>query len=444
MFYSLPLFCFLWLHCAGVSNSQILDQYKNFHLPVKPLNELGISKDLLDRRNFSQRRLPIQSVVFHITRRLSAKEYIQKSIENSFLVHLVIDKTGTIYGVNNPAIVVYKVSPKMDDSSIHLSLEGTSEEIANNPVQLKIAVQTLKTLANSFSIPLNNKDVGSKKGVFSHLQVKKKFGYFIDLEDLGLESTLELVLLNSNGTYFKEEDWEKRFEKDWIFRKEKLSKENVSKTKDQFDHGRGITEQAELKLNALEKDSKNRTPEIFRLKYKLKQKIEPSCVVLHYTAIKSFFDSQKVLEMRGLSATIMVDNDGKAYQLLDDLDHYPQAATGTNHKCIQIEIVGKNTEELMANEVQSKKVSELVSELSKKFKIPLSNFAIEELYGIYSHTQAKKKFGGSVALIGKDFDPGEPYMEKILGMLGGKYFPEERWKDRKSDDWVIHFAEFHP
>ena len=57
----------------------------------------------------------------------------------------------------------------------------------------------------------------------------------------------------------------------------------------------------------------------------------------------------------------MVDKDAKAYQLLDSLDDMAQAATGTNQNCIQIEIVGKNMDELLSNDKQTQKVSQMCS-----------------------------------------------------------------------------------
>jgi hypothetical protein len=197
-------------------------------------------------------------------------------------------------------------------------------------------------------------------------------------------------------------------------------------------------------LKELERDEQGFTPENFRLKYVFKQKINPECIVLHFTAISSFLVSQETLERRKLAASIMVDKDAKAYQLLDSLDDMAQAATGTNQNCIQIEIVGKNMDELIANERQTQKVARLVRELADKYNVPLSNHKIEDLKGIYSHTQAKKKYGGSIALYGKDFDPGEPYMKKIIESIGGVYYSEKDWFNRRSDDWIMLDAEFQP
>lgn len=86
----------------------------------------------------------------------------------------------------------------------------------------------------------------------------------------------------------------------------------------------------------------------------------------------------------------MVDNNGKAYQLVDVLEDRAAAATGTNDNCIQIEIVAKDTEELLKQPDQIQTVKELVTELTSKYKIPLSNEKVEDLVGVFSHTQAKK------------------------------------------------------
>ncbi|MCB1179871.1 MAG: N-acetylmuramoyl-L-alanine amidase, partial [Leptospiraceae bacterium] len=284
--------------------------------------------------------------------------------------------------------------------------------------------------------------IDEKQGIFTHMQAKKRYGYFSELTECGGEKLIKLILENIGGEFFSEEKWYNRFERYWIARKEKISSYKPGKKK--FDRGRGITKQKPLLLESLEKNEEGFTPEEYRLQYEFKQSIEPSCIVLHYTAIPSFKRSQEVLEMRGLSASIMVDDDGKAYQLVDTLNDMSQAASGTNDKCIQVEIVARNTDDLMKNEIQSKKVTELVKEISKKFEIEITNEKIESFNGVFSHTQAKKKFGGSSALIGKEFDPGEIYMEKIIKGAGGKFYKEENWFNRNSEDWVMIFKDFQP
>lgn len=166
--------------------------------------------------------------------------------------------------------------------------------------------------------------------------------------------------------------------------------------------------------------------------------------MLHYTAIPDYQKTLEVLEKRNLSATFLADKDGKVYQLLDSILDVAAAAAGTNSNCFQVEIVGKDTEMLLANREQTKAVVRLVKELSEKYKIPLTNERVESLRGVYSHTQAKKKWGGSIYLDGKDYDPGEPYMKEILDQVGGTFYPEENWFERRSDDWILLFTLFQP
>lgn len=397
--------------------------------------EFGLSK-----RDFFKRNSLVTSIVLHHTGERSLQEVVKLSLASKFFFQIGITKAGEIYSFQYPLVVQTRIVPELDRESVHIILEGKEEEILKNSKQFNQLKTVIQKIVSRTNIPVSNFDIESKKGIFTHTQAKKKFGHFVELTDCGGEKILEKVLRELGGKYFPEEEWKDRFSRNWVARKER----NDSKTKKPFDRGRGITPSPKIELLSLEKNLEGNAPENYRLQYTFKQKIKPSCIVLHFTAIPSFQRSQEVLEMRGLSATIMVDKDAKAYQLLDSLEDMAQAATGTNEACIQIEIVGRNTEDLLNNKEQTKKVMEIVLELSKKYNIPLNNHKIENLNGIYSHTQAKKKFGGSVALVGKDFDPGEPYMKLILESIGGKYYEEKDWFDRMSENWIMLFEEFQP
>jgi N-acetylmuramoyl-L-alanine amidase len=417
------------------SNSYQLDY------PVIPFNEFIKQEDYLKQISGRERANPISSLILHHTDNKSKEEYIKESLSSGFMVHFIVGRDAKYYGWNRNPYLALKAVPKMDDFSLHISIEGTEDSILLNKQQLAATGKLLKKISTDLDIPFSNQNINSKAGVFTHIQAKKKFGNFVDLKECGSEKILKEIFSSYGGSYFSEENWEGRFERDWILRREKKNKEIPEPD---FDRGRGITQQTKVELKELEKDEQGFTPENFRLKYVFKQKIKPECIVLHYTAIPSFAASQETLERRKLMASIMVDKDGKAYQLLDALDDMAQAATGTNQNCIQIEIVGRNMEELLANERQTQKVTRLVKELADTFNVPLNNHKIEDLKGIYSHTQAKKKYGGSIALYGKDFDPGEPYMKKIIESIGGNYFPEKDWYERKSDDWIMLEADFQP
>lgn len=430
----------LALGCSLV-DKKIYSIYSDFFLVSLDWEKLLESSKYNKKLFSSYRTQEVTAVVLHHTGTKSLKEYLIASLLSNFSIHLGIDKSGNVYGFSNPFLVVTYTVPKMDLFSIHIALEGEEEEILSNFTQLKKVAELIEKISKKASIPKTNQDIASLKGVFTHTQAKKKFGNFIDLNECGSERVLKTIFLLIGGKYFPEEDWQGRYERSWVARKEK---NNISKQKSNFDRGRGITSAPKLELESLEQTTNNVTPESFRLQYKFQKKIQPTCMVLHFTAISSFQRSLEVLEARGLSATIMVDKDGKAYQILDYLDDMAQAATGTNENCIQIEIVGKNTDELLANPIQIEKVKTLVLELSKKYDIPLTNYKIEGLRGVFSHTQAKKKFGGSVALVGKDFDPGESYMKLILESIGGKYYEEKDWFERSSSDWIILDADFQP
>jgi N-acetylmuramoyl-L-alanine amidase len=422
-------------------NLTVKQEQPNFYVHTIPFSELVNDKEFDSVIQGRPRTKKITSIILHHTNDKTKTEYLFHSLLSSFAVHFIISKEGKIFGLNQPQLTVLRATPKMDDSSIHISLEGKEDEILNNSIQMRKVKDLIKRISQVFNIQLNNKYINSQEGVFTQTQAKKKYGNFVDLSESGTEKIIKEILTTIGGYYYPEEEWYGRYEKDWVLRKEKKN----SKTNERpFDKGRGITAPTKIEFIELEKDSNEYTPEEFRLKYRFKQKINPSCIVLHYTAIPSFKTSQDVLEARGLSASIMVDKDAKAYQILDSIDDLAQAASGTNQNCIQIEIVGRNTSELLANTKQTVKVSNLVLELSKKFKIPLNNHRVEELKGIYSHTQAKKKWGGSIALEGKDFDPGEEYMKKIFLYINGQYYPEESWFDRYSNDWVMLYAKFQP
>lgn len=428
---------FIILNCFGSSISISENPIKSNNLDF--INKYGLQTNSLDKLKVKKRSKTPSAIVIHTTDDYTVKEFFENSINNRFFFHIFIDRTGILY-VENP-MNEYRLTPKMDAYSLHLVLDGKESEILANQEYLGKIKEIIKKLSDIYNIPLDNKDIASERGIFTHTQSKKKYGNFVDMRDCGGEKLLSAILSQIGGTYYPEIEWKDRFTKEWTFRKE----DNKSiKTKEEFTHGRGITENPVTILKNIEKTADEHLPEEYRVRYVFDEKINPSCVVLHFTAIPDFKSSLKVLEDRRVNATIMVDKDGKAYQLLDSIFHSPRTAGGTNGACIQIEIVGRNTEELLKNEVQTQKVVQLVLEITKLFSIPISNQKIESLSGVFSHTQAKKKFGRSVALVGKDFDPGEEYMKKVIEALGAKYYSEEEWFERKSEDWIILYGDFQP
>ncbi|EKP05564.1 N-acetylmuramoyl-L-alanine amidase [Leptospira kirschneri str. 2008720114] len=411
---------------------------------ILPFLTLGIGKDSLKSIGKKRWFFGVKSILLHHTYGLKAGEYLDKSKSSGWMVHFIVLENGSIYGVEEPSKILYKAAPGMDETTIHVSWEGNNDSILKNEVQLKSLVNLVETLSKEHSIPLNNYDITSKKGIFTHTQSKKKFGRFLDTGECGSEKVLSSVLLKLQGKFFPETEWKDRFASGWVIRKEKFTDLSGKKIVQTYNRGRGTTSAPIIELNSIEKMSDGKAPEERRLRYNHRGSISPDCIVLHFTAIPDYQKTLEVLEKRNLSATFLADQDGKVYQLLDSILDVAAAATGTNSNCFQVEIVGKDTEMLLANKEQTKAVVRLVKELSEKYKIPLNNERIESLRGVYSHTQAKKKWGGSIYLDGKDFDPGEPYMKEVLDQAGGTYYPEENWFDRQSEDWILLFTDFQP
>ncbi|EKQ83053.1 N-acetylmuramoyl-L-alanine amidase [Leptospira kirschneri str. 200803703] len=411
---------------------------------ILPFLTLGIGKDSLKSIGKKRWFFGVKSILLHHTYGLKAGEYLDKSKSSGWMVHFIVLENGSIYGVEEPSKILYKAAPGMDETTIHVSWEGNNDSILKNEVQLKSLVNLVETLSIEHSIPLNNYDITSKKGIFTHTQSKKKFGRFLDTGECGSEKVLSSVLLKLQGKFFPETEWKDRFASGWVIRKEKFTDLSGKKIVQTYNRGRGTTSAPIIELNSIEKMSDGKAPEERRLRYNHRGSISPDCIVLHFTAIPDYQKTLEVLEKRNLSATFLADQDGKVYQLLDSILDVAAAAAGTNSNCFQVEIVGKDTEMLLANKEQTKAVVRLVKELSEKYKIPLNNERIESLRGVYSHTQAKKKWGGSIYLDGKDFDPGEPYMKEVLDQAGGTYYPEENWFDRQSEDWILLFTDFQP
>ncbi|TGK29466.1 N-acetylmuramoyl-L-alanine amidase [Leptospira gomenensis] len=411
---------------------------------ILPFGALGIGADSLDSVGKRRWGFRVKSILLHHTAGLKAGEYLEKSRAAGWMVHFIVSENGVVYGVEEPSKILYKAAPGMDEHSIHIAWEGNGEAAVKNEGQLNSLADLIGNLGKEHSIPFNNYDIAGGKGIFTHTQSKKKFGRFLDTTECGGEKTLAAILEKLRGRFHPETEWKDRFHPGWVLRKEKFTDSAGKKINPVFSHGRGISPSPTIDLISVEKTSEGKAPEDRRLRYNHRGVIRPDCIVLHYTAIPDYQKTIEILEKRNLSATFLADKDGKIYQLLDSILDTAAAATGTNANCFQVEIVGKDTEMLLSNREQTEAVVRLVKELSERFKIPLNNEKVESLRGVYSHTQAKKKWGGSIHLDGKDFDPGEPYMKTVLEAVGGAYYPEESWYERLSGEWILLFTPFQP
>ncbi|TGK00279.1 N-acetylmuramoyl-L-alanine amidase [Leptospira langatensis] len=412
--------------------------------PLLPLIALLPPGKTLETLSTSRSKSKVKGILLHHTKGLSPEEYISKSANSGWLVHYLVDKKGRLYGLENAGSVLIKAAPKMDNHVLHLAWEGDKEDILKRPIQRKALVSAIQKISKEFNVPLSNSDVSSFSGIFTHTQGKKKFGAFLNGSDCGNENVLRSILEESKGSFFSEMEWKDRYG-DWVLRKERpFVGQNGEIKEPSYDKGRGVTPTPKTELESVERTMDGLLPEEKRLRYNYRGMISADCVVLHFTAINDYDGTILVLEKRNLAATFLADKDGKIYQLLDSPLHMAAAATGTNRNCFQIEIVGKDTEMLLANPAQTAGVVKLVKELSEKYNIPLNNKKVESLKGVFSHTQAKKKWGGSIFLDAQDFDPGEPYMKKVLELAGGTFNEEKDWFERTQGDWVLLFTEFQP
>jgi N-acetylmuramoyl-L-alanine amidase len=422
-----------WLNASSDDSAGIV-RPQAFETLVYDISSINVKSSWRDPRK-------VTAIVLHTTGDLNAEQYIRKSAERGYMTHYIITENGTLYGEYLPGSVQYRAAPGMDEQSIHVTAEGRPGSITENAVQMKSLISVIRILKDSYNIPATNFDIISKKGIFTHSQSKVRYGSFVNLNECGGEDLLKAVLAGVGGEFYLQSDWKDRYEEGWI-----LVRENPKslKTRREIDTGRGFTEASRAELTGVVTDENGRTPEQYRLAYPFRGIIRPTCITLHYTALDSYQKTTDVLEERRLASQIIVDRDGRAFQAMDSLTHRAAAAYGMNEYCIHFEIVAKDAADILKNEVQAQGVSSLVKEVAAKYHIPLNNRSPAGRRGVFSHTQAKKKWGRSVFLHGDDYDPGEPYMKKIIEMSGGKYYPEPEWKDRMDDDWAILYGDFQP
>ena len=412
-----------------------------------------------------------------------------------FAVHIMVDVDGRVYQLMDSLDERGWAARGMDEKAIHVEVVGNSEKsMLANKEQLKAVIQTVEWLTLKYNIPKNNYDV-EKKGVFPHYQSKKRYGGIVEDDPLdpGVRYTKK-VIEGIDGKFYYETKWKDRLTTKWKYimfgkarflhgkgfkPKNEPKKSDVKIPKDNGPSmkGHGHTDAPSPTLEIFETDKDGTIADCGRISYRNRGKIEIRGIVLHFTATDDLAFTIRVFNQRHLGPQIIVDSDGKVYQAMDALDDRAAAAVGTNDYCIQIEIIAMSEDELLKNKAQTESVIKLVKELAEKYKIPLNNYDIESNAGIFTHGQAKKKWGMSEWLYGSTFDPGERYMKVIVDGIGGTYyydmeaFVEENkiskyfysnvlkdnsvksiedmyykeqksigtklWKDRYSSDWVF-------
>jgi len=392
-----------------------------------------------------------KSIVLHSSNTKTFTRAMKLMEMFGFAVHLMIDVDGRVYQLMDALDDRGWAARGIDDRAIHVEVIGKSSNdsfannskspkcIMENTIQLEAVLKTVEWLAMTYDIPKNNYDV-EKNGIFPHYQLKKRFGGIVedDALDPGPQYT-KMIIEGIDGKYYPESKWKDRYTTKYKFhpigksikvvhtdddssvdtdddKKEKLKKVGPSRK------GSGLTDAPKPDLDLFEVDDDGNISSDGRLRYKNRGRMKVTGVVLHFTATKSLDFTIRVLNQRNLCSNILVDTDGKAYQSMDSLEDIAAAAIGTNENCIQIEIIGMDENDLLGNKKQKEIVIKLVEAICKKYKIQKNNYDIESNEGIFSHGQAKKKWGRSAWLYGSTFDPGERYMKEVIEAVEGEYY----------------------
>lgn len=379
------------------------------------------------------------AIVIHSTSGLDRRAAQEKMRLFGASVHVLIDSDGSVH--DDPLARVPGVAARgMDDVALHVMVVGgIGEELLADPRILESTARVVAVYAAAYGIPKSNADVISRRGIFSHQQTKYRFGGLRRGEEKGRmepgEEFMKALLTLMGGTFVEERDWVGRAADGWVCAWEGG---NLGRRGD-LTKGRGLTPAPSAPAPPLHMTEERRMRYVDR-----GSMAELRGMVLHFTATSTWESAIGTFERRRLGPSIVVDTDGRAWQVVDGLEDKVAAAAGTNDHCIQIEIVGENEEALLANDAQLHAVAAVVKSLAKARSIPLSNADIDSLRGVFSHGQAKKRWGRSAWMWGVDYDPGERYMKRVLEGAGGTYVPEKDWVGRRSGEWAVSLDDWIP
>ena len=157
-------------------------------------------------------------------------------------------------------------------------------------------------------------------------------------------------------------------------------------------------------------------------------RLDPKCIVLHYTAGKSFpqnlVDTQDFAgEKPGLASHYVVGGQ-HVWEILPPTVR-SRATFGVNHRAISIEMVGADAQDLMENRQQTlDRAASLVVDLRNKYSIPASE--------TYSHQQVATMDRSLVPWVMDLLKPG-PY-DKIDPGEGPMRYILQRCNQSATDD----------
>jgi N-acetylmuramoyl-L-alanine amidase len=372
------------------------------------------------------------AIVIHSTSGLDRASTLAALEKTGGLIHVLIDRDGTVQRLVSPDLQG-RAARGLDEVALHVSVVGgVGAELLAEPRLLESAAAVVGELAERHSILKSNADVISRRGIFSHQQAKYRFGGLKRNEEKGRmepgEDFMAALLKRIGGTFVEEKDWVDRAAEGWIC----VWEGGNLGHRGELAKGRGLTPLPAPPLPPLRMEEKRRMRYVDRGAMD-----EVRGIVLHFTATRTWEQAVETFERRRLGPSIIVDTDGRAWQVVDRLEDKVAAAAGTNEHCLQVEIVGENEEALLANAAQLRSVAEVVKSITRARAIPLDNRDLDSRRGVFSHGQAKKRWGRSAWMWGDDFDPGERYMKRVLEAAGGTYGAEKEWTGRQSESWAV-------
>lgn len=143
--------------------------------------------------------------------------------------------------------------------------------------------------------------------------------------------------------------------------------------------------------------------------YKYRGKIKPAAIVLHHIDFPTLGEAVRSLEDQDLSVQLIIDKDGKTYQLMENLDEMSAGAKCANSDSISVEILG-DEKSLLENNVQYKSVVKTVKWLAKKYSIDLSKQeAKRPQSGLLAHSEVAALCPNAP----HKADPGRQYMQMV-------------------------------
>jgi len=160
--------------------------------------------------------------------------------------------------------------------------------------------------------------------------------------------------------------------------------------------------------------------------------VRPKAIIVHYTAWPEKTTAAAVVrdwanpESTGAICQIIVERDGKVYQITDSLEEKvicQGSKNGQNWNTggIGIEVMAKDENELLRNEAQKQAVINLINNLASHYNIPktndVNNLMLYTRGGIFSHQQITRCQDAT----NQKQDAGERYMRDIFEGIGGIY-----------------------